>query len=147
MPAGMPRARRGRAGGAREVGRGLETRAAGRLRAGGASASAPAAKPRLRQAHHGVKAAENLRLIFRGLRMCVRKNFGSVGFIALSRSSFLRIQNFYVYANRAPAMQGSAEEAPGKRFGTGGGSIQWVVVKGTQIPLLQTDGEMPAPDA
>ena len=24
-------------------------------------------------------------------------------------------------------MQGSAEEAPGKRFGTGGGSIQWVV--------------------
>ena len=39
--------------GAREVGRGLETRAAGRLRAGGASASAPAAKPRLRQAHHG----------------------------------------------------------------------------------------------
>ena len=58
--------------------------------------------------------------------MCVCKNFGSVGFIALSRSSFLRIQNFYVYANRAPAMQGSAEEAPGKCFGTGGGSIQWV---------------------
>ena len=28
------------------MGRGLETRAAGRLRAGGASASAPAAKPR-----------------------------------------------------------------------------------------------------
>ena len=122
--------------GAREVGRGLETRAAGRLRAGGASASAPAAKPRLRQAHHGVKAAENLRLIFRGLRMCVRKNFGSVGFIALSRSSFLRIQNFYVYANCAPAMQGSAEEAPGKRFGTGGGSIQWVV---EQLQPLRTE--------
>ena len=110
------------------MGRGLETRAAGRLRAGGASASAPAAKPRLCQAHHGVKAAENLRLVFRGLRMCVRKNFGSVGFIALSRSSFLRIQNFYVYGNRAPAMRGSGEEAPGKRSGTGGGSIQWVVV-------------------
>ena len=114
-----------------EVGRGLETRAAGRLRAGGANASAPAAKPRLCQAHHGVKAAENLRLIFRGLRMCVRKNFGSVGFIALSRSSFLRIQNFYVYANRAPAMQGpKCRGSPGgAERNKGGGSIQWVVAQ------------------
>ena len=27
-------------------------------------------------------------------------------------------------------MRGSGEEAPGKRSGTGGGSIQWVVVPG-----------------
>ena len=59
--------------------------------------------------------------------MCVRKNFGSVAFIGITRSSFLRIQNFYVYGNRAPVMRGSGEEAPGKRSGTGGGSIQWVV--------------------
>ena len=64
-----------------------------------------------------------------GLRMCVRKNFGSIGFIALTRSSFLWIQNFYVYGNRAPVMRGSGEEAPGKRSGTGGGSIQWVVAR------------------
>ena len=61
--------------------------------------------------------------------MCVRKNFGSIGFIGITRSSFLWIQNFYVYGNRAPAMRGSAEEAPGKRSGTGGGSIQWVVAR------------------
>ena len=59
--------------------------------------------------------------------MCVRKNFGSIGFIGITRSSFLWIQNFYVYGNRAPAMRGSAEEAPGKRSGTGGGSVRWVV--------------------
>ena len=27
-------------------------------------------------------------------------------------------------------MRGSGEEAPGKRSGTGGGSIQWVVAEG-----------------
>ena len=29
-------------------------------------------------------------------------------------------------------MRGSGEEAPGKRSGTGGGSIQWVVVVGSR---------------
>ena len=43
-------------------------------------------------------------------------------------SSLLQSQIFYVYRPRPHVFRGSAEEAPGKRFGTGGGSIQWVVV-------------------
>ena len=53
--------------------------------------------------------------------MCVRKISGSVEMWGRTCSSLLQSQIFYVYRPRPHVFRGSAEEAPGKRFGTGGG--------------------------
>ena len=81
--------------------------------------------------------------------MCVRKISGSVEMWGRTCSSLLQSQIFYVYRPRPHVFRGSGEEAPGKRSGTGGGSIQWVVEKyiglcakgaGFSADIAQVDG-------